>query len=323
MMKRNKIILIIVLAVAVLACGAVGWLLIKSIMDKSAAKEQRNSDFTALTKIYKNKVFPSPENIERVKADQKDLEDWLASVSAQLHKGDLPEQNLTSATFKQKLQGTVRELSKQPGIKNGKVVSADFHFGFDQYLGESNKLPKPDDVPRLAIQLGMIDQVCKQLFDAKILSLDAIKREVFDSAEVAAEQPQQNRPPSRRSRRPSNRNKKNTPERKSVANQVDIPEGLVSKETFTFEFTATSEAFVAALNKLSSMDLFVVISESSFAKTGDQLEKLAQKPKTGVDGVAVKKLAEMDHYERTVTDPASDMPVSVKLVLDVYSFKGV
>lgn len=322
-MKRNKIILIIVLAVAVLACGAVSWLLIKSIRDKSAAKEQRDSDFAALTKIYKNKVFPSPENIERVKADQKDLEEWLGSISEQLHKGDFPEVKLTSATFKQRLQGTVRELSKQPGIKNGKVVSADFHFGFDQYLGESNKLPKPGDVPRMTIQLDMIDQVCKQLFDAKILSLDAIQREAFDSVAVA-EQPQQSRAPSRRRRRPSNKNRqRNAPQRTTVANQVQIPDGLVTKEEFTFEFTATPEAFVAALNELSSMDLFVVIAECSFAKTGDQLEKMVQKPKTGVDGVAVKKLSDMDRYERTITDPASDPPVSVKLVLNVYSFKGV
>ncbi len=323
-MKRNKIILIVVLAVAVLVCGAVGWLLVKSIMDKSVAEEQRNRDFSALTKIYKSRVFPSPENIERVKADQKDLEEWLTSVADQLHKGDLPEVKLSPATFKQNLQGTVRALSRQPGIKDGKIVASDFHFGFDQYLGESNELPEAGNVPRLSIQLGMIEHICRELFDAKILSLDAIKREEFDSATAAVENAAQARPVNRRKRRPTKKQKgTETTQPQMVANQVEIPDDLVAKENFTFEFTATPEAFVSALNKLSSMDLFVVIAESSFVKTGDQLEKLEQKPRAGVDAVAVKKLSEMDHYERTITNPVSDLPVSVKLVLNVYSFKGV
>ncbi len=322
-MKRNKIILIVVLAVAILACGAVGWLLIKSIVDKTEAETQRDLDSSALTKIYTSKVFPSDENIERVKADQKDLEAWLVSIAEQLHKGDLAEVQLTPATFKQGLQGTVRALSQQPGNKNGKIVTPNFHFGFDQYLGESNELPKPEDVQRLSIQLGMIEQICRELFAAKVLSLDAIKRETFDSTTASAEQSQQSRATGRRRARSLSDEGQDNAQDETRVNQVEIPEGLVSKEVFTFEFTAAPDAFISALNKLSSMDLFVVIAESSFVKTGDQLEKLEQKTKASVDTGVAKKISEMNHYERTITDPLSDLPVSVKLVLNVYSFKGV
>ncbi|MFO7936814.1 MAG: Amuc_1100 family pilus-like protein [Kiritimatiellia bacterium] len=324
MIKRNKIILIVLLSVAVLACGAVAWQMIKAAGEKSEAEEQRNRDFNSLKQIYNSEVFPSPENIQRVKDDQKQLEEWLESISSQLHKGDLSESNHTPATFKRELQQTVRELSEQPGIKNGKIVAANFHFGFEQYLGESNQLPKSDDVPRLARQLGMIEKISKELFDAKILSLDSISREKFDDAETAAADTSR-RQPSRRRRRPVSSNKDESVQEESLADRVvEIPEGLVSKEEFTFEFIATPEAFISALNKLTAMDLFVVVSETGFNKTGDQLKKvdeITQEKKP--DGVAARKLSEMNHYERTVTDPVSDPPVSVKLVLEVYSFKGV
>lgn len=325
-MKRNKLIFIIFLVVAVLACGAVGWLLIKSIMSKSEAYNQRNDDYARVKKIYRAKVFPSRENIERVKEHQKELETWLTTVGEQLHKGDLPEETLTPATFKQNLQNTVRALSRQPGIRKGKVVNPDFYFGFDQYLGESNQLPKREDVPRLTTQLRMIEMISRELYSARILSLDLIKREAFDDvAALAAENPKrENRPSRRRRNRPSSHSEQQAEQPTTVAKQVHIPKGLVEKESFTFEFTATSEAFVAALNKLSSMDMFVVIVENSFTKTADQLKKLEEKPKTGLeDGAAVKSLAEMSHAERTITNPNQDPPVSVKLVIDVYTFKGV
>jgi hypothetical protein len=323
MMKRNKLILIILLVVAVLACGAVGWLLIQSIISKTAAYNQRNDDYAKVKKIYRAKVFPNPENIDRVKEQQKELEAWLASVGEQLHKGDLPDENLTPATFKQNLQKTVRSLSRQPGIRNGSVVKQDFHFGFDQYLGESNQLPKREDVARLTTQLGMIETISRELYSAKILSLDAIKRDAFDDAAVVTEE-EPNRDDRRRRNRPPSNSGQKVEQPQSVAKQVHIPDGLVEKESFTFEFTATAESYVAALNKLSSMDMFVVIVESTFAKTGDQLKKLDEKPKSGIeDAVDKKKLSDMSHAERAVTNPSQDHPVSARLVIDVYTFKGV
>jgi hypothetical protein len=322
MMKRSKIISIIVLSVTVLSCGFVGWLLIKAVVDKNAAERARNDDFSQLTKIYRGKVFPSRENIEQIKEDQKELEQWLATTAELLHRGDLPESSLTPATFKQKLQAAVRQLSRQPGIRRGRVVAQGFNFGFDQYLGESDSLPDKDHVARLDRQLGMIELVSQELYAAQILALDSVGREVFDVASAVAEEPESGRRPNRR-RAPAGGAETQPTDKKFAAAQLDIPDGMVSKERFTFEFTATPEAYIAALNRLAAMDLFVVVAESSFQKTGDQLKVMDEKPKSLEDGSQQKEHAQKSYAERTVTNPKLDPPVSVKLVVDVYTFEGV
>ena len=322
MMKRNKIISIVVLSVTILACGFVGWLLIKAIMDRNEAERQRNNDFTALKKIYAAKVFPSPENIERTVQDQKDLENWLKETAVLLHKGDIPESSLSPATFKQKLQASVRQLSNQPGIRKGKVVMPDFHFGFEQYLGESDALPKSEHVQRLTKQLSMIELISGELFAAKILALDTVGREVFET-----ETPEVEEDTGSTSRRRRDRNKPSDSAQNAAPAAVarlQIPDGLVGKERFTFEFTATAEAFVDVLNKLAATDLFVVVAESTFQKTDDQLKAMETKPGVGMEESGLKKdHAKLSYAERTVTHPRTDPPVKVKLVIDVYTFEGV
>lgn len=181
-MKRNKIILIASLAITVVVCAFVGWLLITTALEKKAAYDQRNSAFEGLTRIYNAKVFPDKENIARTKENQAELEGWLTSVSNLLHKGDLPHEELTPAAFKQRLQTAVRKLSSEPGMVKGKIVMPDFHFGFGQYLGESDSLPQSVHVPRLNAQLCIIEKICNELFAAKIHSIESITRENFESS---------------------------------------------------------------------------------------------------------------------------------------------
>ncbi len=322
MMKRSKIISIVVLSATLLACGFFGWLLIRAVIDKSAAEKERNADFSQLTQIYNGKVFPSRENIERIQEDQKELEQWLEATAELLHRGDVPESSLTPATFKQKLQDSVRVLSRQPGMRRGRVVAADFYFGFAQYLGESAALPEMEHVSRLDRQLSMIELISRELYEANILALDSVGREVFDTVSTVAEEPESARRPPRRRGQPGDAAAPQAA-RKSSSAQLDIPDGMVSKERFTFEFTATPEAYVSALNRLAAMDLFVVVAESSFQKTGDQLKATEEKPKSPADGSQQKEHAQKSYAERTVTNPKLDPPVSVKLVVDVYTFEGV
>ncbi|MDD2597880.1 MAG: Amuc_1100 family pilus-like protein [Kiritimatiellae bacterium] len=317
-MKRNKIILTVSLAITVIICAFVGWLLVTTALEKKAAYDQRNSAFEGLTRIYNAKVFPDNGNIARTKENQAELEGWLTSVSNLLHKGDLPHEELTPAAFKQRLQSAVRKLSAEPGMKRGKIVLPNFHFGFDQYLGESDSLPISAHVPRLNAQLCIIERICNELHAAKVHSIESITRENFESADAQV----QARPESQGGRR------RRSPSGPSESEEAAVEESAseyFEKQRFTFEFIASQTSFVEALNKLASTEMFIVVAETSFVKTGDPLQRLigGGGSKTESENVEKKDPATMTHVERMITNPDIDPPIKVTLVIDVYSFKGV
>ena len=327
-MKRQQIVLIVCGAIlAVLSLGA-GWFLISAMGARSAAAEQRNGAYSELQKIYGAKVFPSEENIARVNEDQKSLEGWLAAASALVHKGDLLIDTNSPAVFKQSLQATVRKLSAQPGAVKGKVVDGGFKFGFDKYLGDSASLPDKENVWRLTQQLTIIEKICKELYDANILSLESIQRETFDEAKE--DKPAEEQPGGGRRRARKDRNSE-----RAVATQAAALSStgeFYAKQRFSFVFQARPAAFIEALNRLAAMELFVVVAETEFRKTEDPLLKMDSRKKEKENkaaaseglGVATQRdLSTVPHVDRIVSDPELEPPVSVKLDIDVYSFEGV
>lgn len=321
-MKRQQIVLIVCGALVAVFCLGAGWFLISAMSARSAAADQRNEAYQQLQKIYGSKVFPSEENIARVSEDQKALESWLTSAAALVHKGDLQIETNSPAVFKQSLQATVRTLSAQTGALKGKVVDPAFKFGFDKYLGDSASLPEKENVWRLTQQLTVIEKICKELYAANILSLESVQREAFDEAK--SDQPKEESGAG--SRRRSRRDRQ--PERAAVAAPVSSAGEFFSKQRYTFVFQARPASFIEALNRLASMDLFVVVAETEFRKTDDPLLKRdARKDKEpkaeGLGDVAETDLSKLSHAERIVTDPELEPPVSVKLDVDVYSFEGV
>jgi hypothetical protein len=295
---------------------------------KNEAAEARNQTYGDLRNIYSSKVFPSDENILRVREDQKALEVWLAAASNVVHKGDLQVDKETPPSFKQKLQATVRSLSQQPGSVNGKAVAAGFNFGFDKYLGESAILPSPEHVDHLAQQLAIIDKICRELYSANILALESVGRETFE--ETGSEQQKGKEEPVRRNkRRPNKEDAAARPVRgAAAAGHVAQTGEFYSKQRFTFVFKARPDAFVEALNRLAAMELFVVVAETEFRKTADSLTRREAGKKNAKEGAASDKgpavdLATVPHAERIVTDPELEPPVSVKLDIDVFSFEGV
>ena len=317
-MKRHQIILGVCGVLMAAVCLGAGWFLISAMMAKDAAAEERNQKYVELQSLYQAKVFPSKENISRVIDDQKALEGWLVTASNLVHKGDLRVEQMSPPVFKQTLQATVRRLSSRAGTVNGKVVAAGFSFGFDKYLGSADSLPLPEHVEQLAQQLSIIEQLCKELYAANILSLETVTRETFD--EQGAGQPKKDDPSNRRKRRRDDTDRAAAP-----AAMASSGSEYFSKQRFTFEFRARPSTFIEALNRLAAMDLFVVVAETEFHKAEDPLAKRTTKKKEGPaeGGGGAVDPAKLTHVERIVTDPELEPPVSVKLAIDVYSFKGV
>ena len=323
-MKRQQIVLIVCGALLAVVCLVAGWFLFSAMIVKGSAADARNQSYKELKDIYGSKVFPSDANIERVKEDQKALEAWLGTVSNLVHKGDLQVGKETPPSFKQLLLDTVRSLSAQPGSIGGKVVPAGFFFGFDKYLGESASLPAPEHVDRLTRQLKIIERICRELYAAKILSIESVARETFEEG-ASSDKSQDDSSPSKRKR--PKKNEKPAAVKPAAAAQAG---DLYSKQRFTFVFKARPEAFVEALNRLAAMDLFVVVAETEFRKADDPLTKreATKKAKDSSAANAAAAAAPVDpasvpQSERIVTDPGLEPPVSVKIDVDVFSFEGV
>lgn len=326
-MKRHQITLIACGVLMAAVCLGAGWFLITSLAAKSAAADERNQAHEQLQTIYRAKVFPSQENIARVNEDRTVLETWLATASNLVHKGDLRVEPKTPTSFKQTLQATVRALSTHPGTVQGKVVAAGFNFGFDKYLGQSDSLPVAEHVDRLTGQLAIIERICKELYAANILELRTVRRETFDE-KGSAVQTQEEQPTGRRRRRRDDSGGDSA----APAAKAGASSEYFASQRFTFEFQARPAAFIAALNKLAAMDLFVVVAEAELRKASDPLAQLSAKKKesaagTGATGqgavAAPVDPATLTHVERIVTDPELEPPVNVKLDIDVYSFEGV
>ncbi len=323
-MKRHEIVMIVCGGLIAALCVVAGWLLFSALSVKNAAAEERNMNYEDLQHIYQAKVFPNDANIDRVREDQQVLEQWLVTASNLLHKGDLAFDRKTPALFKQGLQESVRELSSQPGAVNGKIVGPNFYFGFDRYLGQSDSLPDQEHVDRLTLQLAVIEKICHELYAANIMELRSVVREAFEggSAAKAADSGTTVR---RRRRRDDGGSAPQPAQSAALAAANEY----FSKQRFSFEFVTRPAAFIEVLNRLSALDLFVVVAEVELRKTSDPLTarqaaggKDSRTGRAGGGEVAVDP-ASLTHVQRIVTDPELEPPVNVKLEIDVYSFEGV
>lgn len=315
-MKQQNIILIAVAAVAGIVCAAAGWLLYSESAKCGEVAEERNQSFNQLLSIYKSKPYPCNENIEQVKEDEVAIVAWLDNATNELQKGAVRVEQQTPAVFKQSLQAKVRNLSAHKGSIKGRVVAPDFKFGFDKYLSEDS-LPKPEHVERLSGQLAIIDALCNTLYEAGILSLEKVERELFDTDDEPGGGRDE---PVTRRRRASARQ---PAAQAAVVQQRD--DGVFPRQNFKFEFQAEPAAFVDVLNRLSAAELFVVVNSVQFSKVKDLLAERETARKSRKEDPAKAEgagLAKGGQPERIVTDPAIEPPVRVKLDLDVYSFEG-
>ena len=320
-MKRDQIILLVCAILLAVVTIVAGWFLLVAVAERNAASERCTLAYNEVKQIYQAKVFPSPENVARVKDDQRVLEGWLGTASNLLHRGALPGGKHSPTGFKQKLQATVRALSAYPGVVQGKVVQREFHFGFDRYLGESDSLPKSEHVDRLSDQLSIIERICKELYAANIMELKAVTRDNFDDERVV-------QPDAAITRRTTPRRRREEPggSPTATARLAKATTEYFSRQRFSFEFQARPEMLIEALNRLAAMELFVVVAEMEFRKTSDPLLlRSAKKESPSASGgvVVEKNPALLTHVERIVTDPQIEPPVTVKLEIDVYAFDGV
>ncbi|MEI6779364.1 MAG: Amuc_1100 family pilus-like protein [Verrucomicrobiota bacterium] len=325
MINRQKGIVIGVGVLLGVACLVIGVLFFMALSTSSEAEGKRDLAYEQLKSLYQSRVFPSNANIKRMKEDQVALEAWALEASNMLTKASIKVDDLTPVRFKQELQKTVRDLAveKSPAGKN--FAAADFKFGFDRYLGDSDSLPQAGDVAQLAQQLQLIHLVVHELYAANISKLTSVERTVFE-ADASEKKQGPSTVQSRNRRRPG---QNSTAGATTAASDTLNPvlSAMLTRQKLTFEFQAKPSALTSALNRLAAMDAFVVVSGVEFAKSEDSILLAEQRKKAAAKAAEETKTTAVPIAEtardRMVTDPEREPPVNVKLNVDVYLFKGV
>ena len=300
--------------------GGLGWMLFSAWSDRTDAEVRRDDLRTSFENFNNAPVFPSRGSIASVKSNETSYAAWYTDAVSFAARGDKVAPEETPPIFKQRLQSEVRRMAALPGGANGKISSAEFLFGFEQYLGEGGVLPQSADVPRLALQLDTISSVVDMCAEAGVLEIKSVQR--VEPKKDEAEDDDRSR------------NKK---KKKSAAKKAGDDELKQTCLEYAFELSTRPAALVTLINEITSTKRFCVVKDFSFRESADMIvDKItavetaaAQKNRPASSrrrrrgGDAAEENAganTLSKDDRVVVDPELDAPILVKFNLAVYDF---
>ena len=183
-LKKNKILVVGggVLGLLTLVAGYFLWSF------SGAHKEAREGAETArssLTNLTNRAVTPSPENVAILDGNMDFLHDFFTNYNDRLF-SELPEvremtlpSEFNQALFKVRdgivaeaeakgiLLGDAPDVDEEVPVGVPKEEEIPFYMDFDRYLGEGEK-PLLVEVPRLNLQVALIDDFIECLFNASV-----------------------------------------------------------------------------------------------------------------------------------------------------------
>jgi len=354
----TKVIIGLSVGVGVIVLLAVGFLLVRGILQLNASDASLQLAKKKLKELYDKKPFPSAPNIAREKANGALLDQWYQKLASAMREKQIEPIQMSPSQFKSLLQSKKPELVDLANA-GGKVVDAEFGFGFERYFS-SSMLPEPGDVPRLAQQLKIVEEICHVLFSERIESLNTVMRETFERGPDDAGDDM-----SATGFVPGGRRRGGAPgDVVSLVNRnagVLKTDDLYTKFHFIINFRAKEKALWAILNKLSThrrvtkdgeeIKMFVVVTGVDMVKEASDLDGIKAKipvpviasgktnavpfggrtalragePAFAEDAATPNQpLAEerLTKEQRVVCGPDFEKPLKIKLDLDVYRFRG-
>jgi len=177
--KRN-LFFVIGSLVALVLMGLAGWFLYSKWSLNNEVLANLNTDYDSLKSL--NSAQPHPgagpvNNIQLAKEQREQLLAYLKKTRSFFEPApripDIPK--ITDRDFSAALSQTIESLRTQ--ATNASVALPPDNYSFS-FTSQKNKISfAPGSVDRLAVQLGEIKMLCQILFDAKVNSLDNLRRE--------------------------------------------------------------------------------------------------------------------------------------------------
>lgn len=331
-MKKAQIITLSLCAMGAIALLSAGFVLYRGISRFGQAHEALDTAKTRLEGFYREPVFPSSDNVRRENTNTVKLAGWFDELAAELRKGNVVSDERSPSTFKSVyLEKTLARLLQEAQAA-GTELPANFGFGFGQYAGTPT-LPSPEDVPRLMEQLVLVNRISRILFANRVKALGSVERAAFEvpalSPATSAVAPPAPAGPSSRRQRPQ---PAAAPPLAASAKQSGVvTEGaLFGKHRFVIEFSAKESAVIGVLNALVASPTFTVVKVVRLNKGIPVLMPVT------VDAAAAGTvpIPGFDAPSPTVASvlklgPAypvcgleMEIPMQVRLEVDVYKFKG-
>jgi hypothetical protein len=226
-------------------CGPLAFLLIRSQASYSDVRRQLQSSEQAYERLISARPFPSPENVDAVRADLTRADACYQDLRGTLCRGDIRAELMARDLFGERLQVT-RDRLLALASANGVKLTEDFFFGFERYA--DGTLPRDEQIPRLTVQLKYVEALAEVLLEGRVDTVEAFRRDVFEQedeeeARVAAV--------GRRGRSAS-----------SPAPDPALPEADDRRpfevEPLAVAFTARDEQVWNVLDRLAALSMFAV-----------------------------------------------------------------
>ncbi len=348
-MKKKQIITLVACSIGGLLLLGAAYLLFRSMMQFRRVDAQFAQLQNRLGQFYRAEAFPSLENVGRERENQEEVEAWFAQLMAELGKGNVSSEERSPSRFVGVLERARERLLQQAAsgrVRFPEGTRATFAFGFDRYVG-TGRLPAPDDVPRLTEQLMLVTRLAWVLFESEITSLRSIERDVFEDGPAASVMEPTPTPTTRRSAA-------RRADTAAAAPPVRVP-GIIAQDEdfgvyrFVLEFSARESALASVLNAFSSGPTFVVVRSLTLRKEVPNLLVVRTAPQPGAPAqpATARPVADVSFLFGGLEDPAQEraaaprqestvlgpshpvsgiemeIPMQVRLELDVYKFRGL
>ncbi len=320
-MKKKSVVVIVLVAVLVVVFLVSSFLLFRGISQFSKEERTLKRSVNTLKNYYARKPFPSPDNVEREEKNGKELLRWMEDLSGALREGQIEPIQKTPAQFLRMFSQTRDQLKAVAG-KTKTALADDFQIGFERY--SAGTLPAPPDVPRLAQQLVIADQVCRIIFESGATGLSKLRREEFETAGPAAVAagPSGGRV-SRRRRGGSmptvavggDRGWKVSP-RAGLLGDDD----LHARMRFGVSFEARQDALLMIMNALASHDMFAVVTMLNIEKAGDDVTPPSKAEEQQGGALVADRPAHPPRSQRLMSGDMLEKPMKVTMEIDVYRF---
>jgi len=326
-MNRTKIILAAIGGVAVVGALVLGYL----IWDAASASAEKAEALDAALAQAKGIIRKLP-----IKAEPKELavyrenaavySEWRENAGRLAARGDLVFENTTPAVLKTILVGEARRLAAMPGCEGGRLVKADFPFGFRDYIvGGALPPDNPAELKRLQREWNDVSSVIATLAECggTRITIDDVR---LGKAKVAEEEEAD----SAKSKKAKAKAKAKS-KAKAKAAEADEAQGPAIT-SFAVDFRTTPAALVKALNAFATSPRFIVVESCTFVRESDALAEAlggdakkaeASSPRTRRRRAAASAEAAETKDEGpsgVVTDPATAPLLKVTMAFSVYDF---
>lgn len=181
--KRN-LFFVIGGVIALLLMGFGGYLLFTQMSEESRVSGQIDEQFEDLKKLYGRSPFPGdPSTIDNIAIATQQAESVRQyAVKVRPLFGRIPgipdtfgtSNKVSNSDFASELRNTITVL-RRVAAQQSVVLPQDYYFTFESQ--RKLMIFDPTSLDKLAVQLGEIKALCSILFDAKVNSIDGLRRE--------------------------------------------------------------------------------------------------------------------------------------------------